>query len=61
MEENTEEVASIGIYVDRVFDDEEEAYDAYNSYAMGEGFCKCKNKTRKVYNRSKSNTKTVHL
>lgn len=38
VEGNVQEVESDVIYVDRMFNDENEAYDAYNSHPLGKGF-----------------------
>lgn len=42
VEENTEDVESNGICVERIFADEEEAYKTYNSYAFAKGFKFCR-------------------
>lgn len=38
IEDNVEEVESDDIYVGMIFDDENEAYDTYNSYMSLKGF-----------------------
>lgn len=47
IKDNVGEVESNLIYVDRVFGDEEEAYEDQNSYALLKGFGVCKSKTSK--------------
>lgn len=46
IEENIKEVESEWHLFSRVFDDEEEAHDAYNSCMLAKGFGICKRETR---------------
>lgn len=46
-EDNIEEVKSDEIYIGKVFTNEDEAYEAYNTYALTTGFGVRKDKTTK--------------